>query len=225
MLLMFEQLDFASSFYLENRMKGRHARRRRKKSGAKIHQMCLWLKAENVFKTPVWRSRSLSLSCSLTNSRHRNCVLSSWSCCLDNGRQPQVSPPGLVLQVSDGPSLLLNSPILVASAPAQPAAEAPCSEEHQVQLLKKQLQQQEQQALAASAQVLTPFTDTALCLTNNLYFFCAAVLILSRWGVITEAGNISSHCLPFGSPSGCHSHAVSWINVQYDGSRAPELSL
>lgn len=41
--------------------------------------------------------------------------------------------------------------------PGQSAAEAPCSEEHQVQLLKKQLQQQEQQALAASSQVLMPF--------------------------------------------------------------------
>uniref|UniRef100_A0A673AHL8 Nitric oxide synthase 1 (neuronal) adaptor protein b n=1 Tax=Sphaeramia orbicularis TaxID=375764 RepID=A0A673AHL8_9TELE len=49
------------------------------------------------------------------------------------------------------PSLLLNSPLLGASGPL--AAEASCSAEHQVQLLQKQLQQQEQQALAASAQV------------------------------------------------------------------------
>lgn len=95
--------------------------------------------------------------------------------CLNSERSLQVSPPDLVLQVSDGPSLLLNSPILVASTPVLPAAEASSSEEHQVQLLKKQLQQQEQQALAASAQVLAPFSHTGVCLANNLYFFCAAV--------------------------------------------------
>ncbi|KAG7227244.1 hypothetical protein INR49_013904, partial [Caranx melampygus] len=55
--------------------------------------------------------------------------------------------------VSDDPSLLLSSPIHGASVSGQLAAEAPCSAEHQVQLLQKQLQQQEQQALAASAQV------------------------------------------------------------------------
>lgn len=56
--------------------------------------------------------------------------------------------------MSDDPSLLLSSPILEASVSGPSAAEASCSEEHQVQLLQKQLQQQEQQALAASAQVL-----------------------------------------------------------------------
>ncbi|XP_034559810.1 carboxyl-terminal PDZ ligand of neuronal nitric oxide synthase protein-like [Notolabrus celidotus] len=56
-------------------------------------------------------------------------------------------------KVSDDPSLLLSSPLLGASVLGQSAADAPLSEEHQVQLLKKQLQQQEQQALAASAQV------------------------------------------------------------------------
>uniref|UniRef100_A0A8C9X798 Carboxyl-terminal PDZ ligand of neuronal nitric oxide synthase protein n=1 Tax=Sander lucioperca TaxID=283035 RepID=A0A8C9X798_SANLU len=55
--------------------------------------------------------------------------------------------------VSDDPSLLLGSPILGASVSGQSAKEAPCSTEHQVQLLQKQLQQQEQQALAASEQV------------------------------------------------------------------------
>ncbi|XP_030017124.1 carboxyl-terminal PDZ ligand of neuronal nitric oxide synthase protein-like [Sphaeramia orbicularis] len=54
-------------------------------------------------------------------------------------------------KTSSDPSLLLNSPLLGASGPL--AAEASCSAEHQVQLLQKQLQQQEQQALAASAQV------------------------------------------------------------------------
>ncbi|XP_051254063.1 carboxyl-terminal PDZ ligand of neuronal nitric oxide synthase protein-like isoform X1 [Dicentrarchus labrax] len=56
-------------------------------------------------------------------------------------------------KASDDPSLLLSSPILGASVSVQSAAKAPCSEEHQVQLLQKHLQQQEQQALAASAQV------------------------------------------------------------------------
>ncbi|XP_037643514.1 carboxyl-terminal PDZ ligand of neuronal nitric oxide synthase protein-like [Sebastes umbrosus] len=51
---------------------------------------------------------------------------------------------------SGDPSLLLSSPILGASLSGQSAEEAP---EHQVQLLQKQLQQQEQQALAASEQV------------------------------------------------------------------------
>lgn len=74
--------------------------------------------------------------------------------------------------MSDSPSLLLNSPILVASTPVLPVGEASSSEEHQVQLLMKQLQQQEQQALAASAQV---GPHTVLSLVNNLYFFCAAV--------------------------------------------------
>ncbi|XP_040911478.1 carboxyl-terminal PDZ ligand of neuronal nitric oxide synthase protein-like [Toxotes jaculatrix] len=53
----------------------------------------------------------------------------------------------------DDPPFLLSSPILGASVSDQSAADAPCSAEHQVQLLQKQLQQQEQQALAASAQV------------------------------------------------------------------------
>uniref|UniRef100_A0A8C8DLA9 Carboxyl-terminal PDZ ligand of neuronal nitric oxide synthase protein n=1 Tax=Oryzias sinensis TaxID=183150 RepID=A0A8C8DLA9_9TELE len=54
------------------------------------------------------------------------------------------------VQVCNDPPLLLSSPTLGASAPG---TEASCSAEHQVQLLQKQLQQQEQQALAASAQV------------------------------------------------------------------------
>eukprot|EP00064_Thunnus_orientalis_P003521 superscaffoldBa00000288_g3530 len=59
----------------------------------------------------------------------------------------------LLSQESDDPSLLLSSPILGASVSGQSATEAPCSADHQVHLLQKQLQQQEQQALAASAQV------------------------------------------------------------------------
>ncbi|XP_019734792.1 carboxyl-terminal PDZ ligand of neuronal nitric oxide synthase protein-like [Hippocampus comes] len=54
---------------------------------------------------------------------------------------------------SKGGSLLLNSPARKASGAGEPAADAPCGSEHQLQLLQKQLQQQEQQALAASAQV------------------------------------------------------------------------
>uniref|UniRef100_A0A8C6U4K2 Carboxyl-terminal PDZ ligand of neuronal nitric oxide synthase protein n=1 Tax=Neogobius melanostomus TaxID=47308 RepID=A0A8C6U4K2_9GOBI len=48
------------------------------------------------------------------------------------------------------PPVLLHSPLLGASALTE---EASCSAEHQLQLLQKQLQQQEQQALAATAQV------------------------------------------------------------------------
>ncbi|XP_041847432.1 carboxyl-terminal PDZ ligand of neuronal nitric oxide synthase protein-like [Melanotaenia boesemani] len=55
-------------------------------------------------------------------------------------------------KVCDEPPLLLSSPILGASS-GQSAAEVSCSAEHQLQLLQKQLQQQEQQALAVSAQV------------------------------------------------------------------------
>uniref|UniRef100_A0A1A8HW04 Carboxyl-terminal PDZ ligand of neuronal nitric oxide synthase protein n=1 Tax=Nothobranchius kuhntae TaxID=321403 RepID=A0A1A8HW04_NOTKU len=56
-------------------------------------------------------------------------------------------------KVSDELPLLLSSPMLGACALGQVAAEASCSAEHQVQLLQKQLQQEEQHALAASAQV------------------------------------------------------------------------
>nr|XP_020441470.1 carboxyl-terminal PDZ ligand of neuronal nitric oxide synthase protein [Monopterus albus] len=57
-------------------------------------------------------------------------------------------------KVSDDPSLLLSSPMLGASVLVQSAAEGPRSAKYHVQLLQKQLQQQEQQALAATAQVL-----------------------------------------------------------------------
>ncbi|XP_040027613.2 carboxyl-terminal PDZ ligand of neuronal nitric oxide synthase protein [Gasterosteus aculeatus] len=56
-------------------------------------------------------------------------------------------------KVPGDPSLLLDSLILAASVSGLSVEEAPCSAEHQVQLLQKQLQQQEQQALAASEQV------------------------------------------------------------------------
>lgn len=48
------------------------------------------------------------------------------------------------------PPVLLHSPLLGASAVTE---EASCSAEHELHLLQKQLQQQEQQALAATAQV------------------------------------------------------------------------
>ncbi|XP_077472307.1 carboxyl-terminal PDZ ligand of neuronal nitric oxide synthase protein-like isoform X2 [Stigmatopora argus] len=53
---------------------------------------------------------------------------------------------------SDG-SLLLSSPASKASVEGKSAAETPCASDHQVHFLQKQLEQQEQQALAASAQV------------------------------------------------------------------------
>lgn len=106
------------------------------------------------------RLTSKLLSCSLDDSRHRNRVHDNVSCCFYSEKvESKFFPPDRDLQVSDGPSLLLNSPVLVASPPAPPAppaSEASSSEEHQVQLLEKQLQQQEQQALAAAAQVFPP---------------------------------------------------------------------
>ncbi|XP_061587270.1 carboxyl-terminal PDZ ligand of neuronal nitric oxide synthase protein-like [Cololabis saira] len=56
-------------------------------------------------------------------------------------------------KVSDEPPLLLSSPLLGASASGGSAAEASCSAELQLQLLEKQLQQQEMQGQAASAQI------------------------------------------------------------------------
>uniref|UniRef100_A0A665VUC2 Carboxyl-terminal PDZ ligand of neuronal nitric oxide synthase protein n=1 Tax=Echeneis naucrates TaxID=173247 RepID=A0A665VUC2_ECHNA len=57
---------------------------------------------------------------------------------------PHFQPPAL---------LSLSFQFSFSSVSGHLLAEAPCSAEHQVQLLQKQLQQQEQQALAASAQV------------------------------------------------------------------------
>lgn len=70
--------------------------------------------------------------------------------------------------MSSDPSLLLSSPVLEASVSGESAAEGPCSAEHQVQLLQKQLQQQEQQALAATAQVLRT-VDSSVSLDNPVY--------------------------------------------------------
>ncbi|PWA17532.1 hypothetical protein CCH79_00011342 [Gambusia affinis] len=60
---------------------------------------------------------------------------------------------GADAKVCEDSPLLLSSPVIEVPSLAQAAAEASCSVEHQVRLLQKQLQQQEQQSLAASAQV------------------------------------------------------------------------
>ncbi|KAL7386973.1 hypothetical protein ABVT39_016345 [Epinephelus coioides] len=83
-----------------------------------------------------------------TTEESIECVSSS-----DLEKSKKDEDPGKTEKVSDDPSLLLGSPIRGASVLGQSAEEAPCSAEHQVQLLQKQLQQQEQQALAASEQV------------------------------------------------------------------------
>lgn len=86
------------------------------------------------------------------------------------------------LQVSGDPSLLLNSPVLGASVSDQSAAEGPRPAVHQVQLLRKQLQQQEQQALAAAAQVLRA-VDSVLSLKLSIFFLHTNQIypILSAW--------------------------------------------
>lgn len=126
--------------------------------------------------------------------------------------------------MSDGPSLLLNSPIIGASVSGQPAAEAPCSEEHQVELLKKQLQQQEQQALAASAQVLMPFCHLKsyhkhyfLPQTFKLWNRCFPLLICLSLMVkrcFIDTSQISLYCFPHPAFRfcGCHSHTVSKLS-------------
>nr|XP_019961564.1 PREDICTED: carboxyl-terminal PDZ ligand of neuronal nitric oxide synthase protein-like [Paralichthys olivaceus] len=83
-----------------------------------------------------------------TTEESIECVSSS-----DPDKSKKDEALGNDVKVSDDPSPLLGSPILGASVSGQLTAEAPCSAEHHVQLLQKQLQQQEQQALAAGAQV------------------------------------------------------------------------
>ncbi|XP_028986945.1 carboxyl-terminal PDZ ligand of neuronal nitric oxide synthase protein-like [Betta splendens] len=75
-----------------------------------------------------------------TTEESIDCVSSSD---LERNRADEAAGSGR--KTSSDPSLLLSSPVLGAPAPARSAAE--------VQLLQKQLQQQEQQALAAAAQV------------------------------------------------------------------------
>ncbi|XP_068605211.1 carboxyl-terminal PDZ ligand of neuronal nitric oxide synthase protein-like [Brachionichthys hirsutus] len=84
-----------------------------------------------------------------TTEESVECVSSSD---LDNaGKEDAFGDDG---EPSDGPSLLLGSSVVLGAAVSDPpGAEPPCSEEHQVRLLRKQLQQQEQEAQAASAQV------------------------------------------------------------------------
>ncbi|KAM9323375.1 carboxyl-terminal PDZ ligand of neuronal nitric oxide synthase protein-like [Pholidichthys leucotaenia] len=107
-------------------------------------------KAEELEATPAKKRFVLSEETDLEASTEESidCVSSSD---LEKGKKDEVlANDG---KVSDDPSLLLSSPVLGVSVLGQSAVEASCSAEHQVQLLQKQLQQQEQQALAASAQV------------------------------------------------------------------------
>ncbi|XP_077580875.1 carboxyl-terminal PDZ ligand of neuronal nitric oxide synthase protein-like isoform X2 [Stigmatopora nigra] len=60
---------------------------------------------------------------------------------------------GGIRKCSSAGSLLLSSPASKTSFEGKSAAEAHCASDHQVHFLQKQLEQQEQQALAASAQV------------------------------------------------------------------------
>ncbi|KAM4604958.1 carboxyl-terminal PDZ ligand of neuronal nitric oxide synthase protein-like [Polymixia lowei] len=83
-----------------------------------------------------------------TTEESIDCISSS-----DLERSKRDEAPGSDGKVSKNPGLLLSSPTLGASVSGDLAAEAPCSVEHQVQLLQRQLRQQEQEAQAASAQV------------------------------------------------------------------------
>ncbi|XP_068425185.1 carboxyl-terminal PDZ ligand of neuronal nitric oxide synthase protein-like [Clinocottus analis] len=107
-------------------------------------------KAEESEAVPAKKRFALSEETDLdaTTEESIECVSSS-----DLGKSKRDEAPGNSEKVSGDPSLLLGSPILGASVSGQSAEEAPCSAELQVQLLQKQLQQQEQQALAASEQV------------------------------------------------------------------------
>ncbi|KAM9789701.1 carboxyl-terminal PDZ ligand of neuronal nitric oxide synthase protein-like [Neosynchiropus ocellatus] len=80
-----------------------------------------------------------------TTEESIDCVTST-----DTQKKDKVHADG---EACEDPLLLLNSPVLAASAPGQSAVEARGSVEQQVQLLQKQLQQQEQQAQAATSQV------------------------------------------------------------------------
>lgn len=81
-----------------------------------------------------------------TTEESIECVSSS-----EHERSRKDEAPGDAAEEPKDPSLLLHSPILGATALSP--EEVSCSDEHQVQLLQKQLLQQEQQALAATAQV------------------------------------------------------------------------
>lgn len=102
--------------------------------------------------------------------------------------QIKSSVPSGSLQGAESPPLLLNSPIFGAPA------EAPSSEELQIQLLRKQLQQQEQQALAASAQVCADFTVWNTRHWPRSPLWCR------------KTRKISPYCFPPYSFCGCHSY-------------------
>ncbi|XP_005935759.1 carboxyl-terminal PDZ ligand of neuronal nitric oxide synthase protein isoform X1 [Haplochromis burtoni] len=107
-------------------------------------------KAEELQAVPAKKRFALSEETDLeaTTEESIECVSSS-----DPEKSKKDEALGNDGKVSDNPSLLLSSPILGASVLAHAAAGGSCSAEHQVHFLQKQLQQQEQQALAASAQV------------------------------------------------------------------------
>ncbi|CAN9503134.1 unnamed protein product [Ophioblennius macclurei] len=107
-------------------------------------------KAEELEAAPAKKRFALSEETDLEATTEESIECASSSDVEKNKKDEAVSDDG---KICGNPSLLLGSPILGASMSGQSAAEASCSAEHQVQLLRKQLQQQEQQALAASAQV------------------------------------------------------------------------
>uniref|UniRef100_A0A3P8RXA5 Carboxyl-terminal PDZ ligand of neuronal nitric oxide synthase protein n=1 Tax=Amphiprion percula TaxID=161767 RepID=A0A3P8RXA5_AMPPE len=83
------------------------------------------------------------------HTKHKNCIHRSLPTLLLSHTHTHTFSVNLSQQHTNSPGFLLSS----SSVSGQTAAGASCSAEHQVQLLQKQLQQQEQQALAASAQV------------------------------------------------------------------------
>ncbi|XP_037314470.2 carboxyl-terminal PDZ ligand of neuronal nitric oxide synthase protein-like [Pungitius pungitius] len=107
-------------------------------------------KAEDSEAVPAKKRFALSEGADLeaTTEESIECVSSS-----DLEKSKKDEALGNNETVPGDPSLLLDSLIHAASVSGLSVEEAPCSAEHQVQLLQKQLQQQEQQALAASEQV------------------------------------------------------------------------
>ncbi|XP_029971482.1 carboxyl-terminal PDZ ligand of neuronal nitric oxide synthase protein-like [Salarias fasciatus] len=106
-------------------------------------------KAEELEAAPAKKRFALSEETDLEATTEESIECVSSSDLEKNKKDEAVGSDG---KVCGNPSLLLGSPVR-ASVSGPSAAEASCSAEHQVQLLQKQLQQQEQQALAASAQV------------------------------------------------------------------------
>ncbi|KAM8850120.1 carboxyl-terminal PDZ ligand of neuronal nitric oxide synthase protein-like [Spinachia spinachia] len=107
-------------------------------------------KAQDSEAVPAKTRFALSEGADLEATTEENieCVSSS-----DLGNSRKDEALGNNEKVPGDPSLLLDSLNLGASVSGLSVEEAPCSADHQVQLLHKQLHQQEQQALAASEQV------------------------------------------------------------------------